>query len=238
MLVTTRINGHTLIPSLLGSTSIAVDLGANTGAFSTAIVRRFGCRLLAVEANPDLAQKLNGFSEFETLHCAVGDRNGQMSFALSRDSECSSLLVDQVAVVDRQVIVEVKTLTALFNHIGSERIDLVKMDIEGAEVSVIDSAPDDVLRRINQLTLEFHDFNGMVDPVEVQKIISRFHDIGFDHLRSTRRFYEDTLFINRDWVNLRKTTIWYAKYCERYLAGVSRIIKRRFSSPRRNELST
>ena len=41
---------------------------------------------------------------------------------------------------------------------GIDQIDLMKLDIEGSEVELLESLPNDVLDRIDQMTVAFHDF--------------------------------------------------------------------------------
>ncbi len=52
--------------------------------------------------------------------------------------------------------VEGVSLATLFERERIETIDMLKMDIEGAEHDVLLSAPKDVLRRIRTLALEYH----------------------------------------------------------------------------------
>ena len=50
------------------------------------------------------------------------------------------------------------TLAALLDKHGLDRATLVKVDIEGAELPMLESTSLQTLQRVDQFTLEFHDF--------------------------------------------------------------------------------
>ena len=52
-------------------------------------------------------------------------------------------------------------LAGIVCELGVTDIEVLKMDIEGAELEVIDSLDDEFLRNISQITIEFHDFLGV-----------------------------------------------------------------------------
>jgi Methyltransferase FkbM domain len=55
-------------------------------------------------------------------------------------------------------------------------VDVVKMDIEGAEIEVIASLDDDQIKRVGQWAIEFHDFMGMMTGLDVERItVLGFH---------------------------------------------------------------
>jgi hypothetical protein len=60
-------------------------------------------------------------------------------------------------------------LKDLLDHLQLPRIDLLKADIEGAEISMLTACPDEVLGRIAQIGIEFHDFCGITPAAEVYR---------------------------------------------------------------------
>jgi hypothetical protein len=58
-------------------------------------------------------------------------------------------------------IVRGVTLETFMSDHGLQRADLAKLDVKGADVDALESASDDVLLSLRQVTVEFHDF---VDP--------------------------------------------------------------------------
>jgi hypothetical protein len=106
----------------------------------------------------------------------------------------------------------------------------MKVDIEGAEFGMFDATPDAQLDRIDQMTVEFHDF---LDPslgAHVEAIDTRLGRLGFQRIRtkSLSRRNLDVIYLNRRrslpllalaWINLRY----------RYLRGAVRMSTRRFA---------
>jgi FkbM family methyltransferase len=48
------------------------------------------------------------------------------------------------------------TLQELFERFSVDRCDLLKLDCEGAEYEILYTAPDELLSRINAITMEYH----------------------------------------------------------------------------------
>jgi hypothetical protein len=53
--------------------------------------------------------------------------------------------------------VDVLTLDELLDRLGIERVDFLKLDCEGAEYGILNTATDVLLQRIGCISLEFHD---------------------------------------------------------------------------------
>lgn len=197
------IRGHTIYTPPLGPTSVIMDLGANHGAFAAEMHARFGGAYYVVEANPALAGRLREDNRFVVWHCAVTPTGGPIAFNVARNDEGSSILglpttSAYECVLSETVEVPGRTLESLIAATDTARIDLVKMDIEGAEVAVLRDAPNDVLRRIGQLTIEFHGdpmFGfGLAD--EVEHVITSLRQRGFLCLDFTNRQRLNVLCIN------------------------------------------
>ncbi len=106
-------------------------------------------------------------------------------------------------------------------------VDLLKIDIEGAELQLFLSTSDDVFSSIKQISIEFHDFMDLYPSEEVKKIINRFKS-GFYIIKFSRYYYYDVLFINKLYCNLFqyvtiKHFIKYIKIFQRKLASLMKI---------------
>jgi hypothetical protein len=75
------------------------------------------------------------------------------------------------------------TLPQIFGRFNITRADLVKVDIEGAEVGLFMNAPDELLRGISQISMEFHDFCGLSTSEEIQQVSNRLRALGFEGFR-------------------------------------------------------
>jgi FkbM family methyltransferase len=160
-----------------------VDAGANIGAFSLyAALQARDAHLLALEPFPRTAARLRGTIETNGLASRVSMREWALSGADGRkrmsDGEGPSQsrgIVDDDAASG--FAVEGVSLETLFEREKIDRVDLLKMDIEGAEHDVLLSTPKAVLRRIAALALEYHP-NASKEP-----LFRALNGAGFDLIR-------------------------------------------------------
>ena len=160
-----------------------LDCGGNVGLASLFFKRRFpSARITAYEPDPALFQILranlnaNGAKDVETVHAALWTSNGRLTFqAEGSDSGMIGSLPGAVAGTS----VEVPSLR-LRDLIANDasRIDLLKLDIEGAEDAVLaDCEP--VLDRIGAIVMDLHEF----DPSDRQapRVLERLARNGFTY---------------------------------------------------------
>ena len=210
------LRGHTFMPCTLSAGSTVVDLGANAGEFSALVRGRYQCRVVAVEANPHLLDRIRAVPGVEVVHAAVTDQSGEIELFLSDNIEASTVLGDAggANTNGQRVRVPARTLEEVLADRGIGRVDLLKVDIEGAEVGVMLNTPDEVLRRIDQITMEFHDFCGLVTPAQLDSVLRRLEDLGFDGLR----FGSD----NMNWLFVRRGARGIGPFRRHYLKHVVR----------------
>jgi FkbM family methyltransferase len=119
-----------------------VDLGANIGASVLWFNRRFqNAEIHAVEPDRRALEKLRrnvaGLSGVTVHHAAVAGEDGERTF-YHADHAWSSSLVAEAARGGRPGTVTALALPALLRErVGRERVDLLKLDIEGAEWEVL-----------------------------------------------------------------------------------------------------
>jgi FkbM family methyltransferase len=228
-----RVRGHTFESSFLGPNPTIVDCGANKGNFSREMSERFGGKYLLVEANPVLFDALRTEGRFPLVHCALAAEDGSIAFNVANNDEGSSILtLPKESVIDctlRQTVeVPAHRLERVLADAGITEIDLLKMDIEGAELQVFDALPEEMLRRIGQMTVEFH-----CDPLfgfgmaeHTARVIDRLRGLGFLCLDFSGRSRYDVLFINLQkhpipWARRKKLELKY--FMPAWLVGMGRI---------------
>jgi FkbM family methyltransferase len=135
---------------------VILDLGANIGAATLYFHSRFPhARIYAVEADPDTAQRLrrnvNDLANVEVVQCAVGGRTRRGVFERSWRSSASRLAVgpDQSGIE-----IDVYSFDDLLERCGIDRVDLLKIDIEGAEFELLDHASR--LADVAEVVVELH----------------------------------------------------------------------------------
>lgn len=143
---------------------VVVDCGANIGLFALFMCASApGVRVHCFEPMPVNLRRLaenvhaNGLERSVVIHpyavldgagrrpLSAGRRNGQWSFfhddrepAAEHDAACVSL-AEALALC------------------GAPRIDLLKLDVEGAEIEILEGANDVTWDRIGRVALEYHD---------------------------------------------------------------------------------
>ena len=221
-----RIRGHSFIRDLLPKEDgLIVDLGMNEGYFSYEMQRKFSCKVVGVEANPLLVQAIVASDRLRPLNYAVSESRGDVSFNVNpENSEASSLTAGPRT---QAVSVPCISFSDLVHTQGIRRIDLLKVDIEGAEVEMLQSTPAATLLLAKQISVEFHAFLDPEAVPAIKSILARLKKMGFMAIDFSRT-YEDVLFINRHEVRLSpssKVSLLFQKYRR----GVLRMVWSRLS---------
>jgi FkbM family methyltransferase len=222
-----QIEHHTFFVNGLSPTSTVLDLGANRGRFSQALIERFGAQCFAIEPNPFLFRQLPADSRLQTMNVAVAARGGTLPFYIADDSEASSLLEGVKSRATETVHVHVLTLSEVLNKFGLSRIDLMKIDVEGAEIGILESVPLELLANVGQITCEFHDFCELTPIADVERVIHRLRKLGFFFIPIWRRGYGDTLFVNPRVAPVSRLQRVWARHVTRNWWGLKRILARR-----------
>ncbi len=117
-------------------------LGANVGVYSLFVAGLAGrkARVLAVEPQPEIYRRLafnvaaNDLGTIRTMQCAVADRDGTLDLFIDRGNRGQSSIA---MVTGEKVSVPCRTLESVLNEAGFDRVDALKIDIEGAEDTVL-----------------------------------------------------------------------------------------------------
>jgi FkbM family methyltransferase len=220
-----QIENHTLCTSFLGPTSTVLDLGCNKGAFIRSMRQSYGCNCFAVEPNPRLFERLSLMSDIHAFNYAVAGSAGEVDFCLTDNDEASSIVPTSGAVIGDIVKVKAIGLAGLLEQMRVEYVDLLKVDIEGAEIEMFDAMPDSIAPAFGQLTVEFHDFCG-VPVAAIERVSKRLGKLGYAAIKFSRHSYGNVWFVNTRRLNVSQLDLAHAKYIYRNLAGAGRILAR------------
>lgn len=223
----TTIRGHSFYTGLINRESIVVDFGAHKGEFASRIRSDFGCKCILVEALPSLYSQIVDGPLVQKYHFAMASRDAPVELFISKNIEGNTITGSSTAGSDGSVTVEGVTLGTFMTRAGIDTIDLLKMDIEGAEIGLIQTASDEIFSKITQITVEFHDFvpGGGVSAHQVAQINKRLQDLGFYVIKFSRSLNTDVLFINRKLSGISTAEYWYIKYINKYFHGISRLLR-------------
>ena len=158
-----------------------LDCGANVGLASLFFHRLYPqARITAFEADPSLFQmldanlKANGAAAVEIRHAAIWTSTGTLTF---RCEGSDSGMIDSLPGAVAGAATTVPSLR-LRDVLEAEPVDLMKLDIEGAEDAVLaDCEP--MLHRVKALVMDLHEF----DPAQRQapRVLERLTRAGFTY---------------------------------------------------------
>lgn len=207
------LRGHTFVTDRLGPDSTVVDFGANKGDFARGIIEQFGCRVFSVEASPDVHATIPVLPKLKTFCYAMTDKNEPVTFHVSENSERSSF--SQVnAVASHPVTVQGRSFDTFVTENGITSIDLLKMDIEGAEMPLLMTASDQSLGMVSQITIEMHDFTGAMTVADVRTLVERLERLGFRGIRFSNSNM-DWLFVRPERLGIGGLSLAWMKYVRR-----------------------
>jgi FkbM family methyltransferase len=121
--------------------SLVFDIGANNGEYSV-VLRQLGAKVVAVEPNPSLAERLRRrFRDVEVVEAAVAETPGRTQLFLGADTNYSTISEEWKPVVESrnrlsgaEVSVEVTSFDELIERYGEPAF--AKVDVEGKERDV------------------------------------------------------------------------------------------------------
>lgn len=145
----------------LSASSVVVDIGVGEDiSFSTSLIRKFGLVVHGFDPTPRAIAYVASLAppNFRLHEYAVGAQRGSATFYLPNNQDhVSGSLIPEGHVGTTALAVELLTVGDLFARLGCEKIDLLKMDIEGAEYGVLASEEFAAFSdRISMLCIEFH----------------------------------------------------------------------------------
>jgi len=144
----------------LDTTSVVFDVGAYRGEWAEVVLDRYGCRLWAFEPDPTsfphLVERVGHRSGVTC--CEYGLGGADTTAELSLAAFGSSVYGAEGAFGTRTV--NIRDAGAVLAELGVDRIDLLKINIEGGEYDLLDRLiACGALPRVRQLVVQFHEWH-------------------------------------------------------------------------------
>ena len=179
--------GWWFTPEDLNADSIVYSLGVGDDIdFDLSVIEKYGVEVHAFDPTPSAIDMLNGrdLPQRFTFHpWAVTATDGSLTFypRLKKDGTKSEVMYTMIAeeeTVDDAIEVPAYSLSTISEKLGHDRIDLMKMDIEGAEYEVLDGLLSSSIKP-KQLLVEFHHRFPGIGLEKTADIIKRLRDAGY-----------------------------------------------------------
>ena len=156
-----------------------VDAGAHVGEFTRWALKQGAERVIAIEPNPDniICLERNFADEIAAgkvtiVRAGIWDETGKLQLKIHEHITSRSTLMG-MSGVSHSVTVPVRPLDAVLDELGVEKVDFIKMDIEGAEQRALAGAGRTIERFRPRMALcTYHEEN---DPVAIPEIVLRIH---------------------------------------------------------------
>lgn len=161
-----------------------LDIGAGMGDFCVHVARRFPhARVIGFEPFAQsfkLLQHniaLNGVANISVYPVAVSSDGRPMQLSMIGAAVQHSTSTGGAAEPAPMQAVQSVTLAGVLDRDGIAQCDMLKVDCEGGEFDILLNAPDALLRRFRNISLEYHDAPTTHRHGE---LVERFKAAGFD----------------------------------------------------------
>jgi FkbM family methyltransferase len=156
-------NEFAFLADCLSPGMVVVDVGANNGLYTLFASRRVGRAGLVVAIEPSAREferlqanlELNQVDNVRPQRCALANYKGFARLKVAEDEHAGHNTIGQFAyqtALARTEPVPVTCLDWLAGQLGLRRLDVLKIDAEGAELAILDGARR-VLRRFRPVLL-------------------------------------------------------------------------------------
>jgi len=163
---------------------VVLDIGANIGVFSRYAIANGAKDVYSFEPikeNYDLLEKNSDGFPVVSFNYAISNKNGTENFHIDSTEGGHTILDKDPNNSRTKEIREIGcyTIDYLFEESWiPHKIDFMKIDVEGAEIQVLEGISDENLKKIDKIVMEWHRFL-FDDKNLLDKIINRLYSIGF-----------------------------------------------------------
>ncbi|MBC8737351.1 FkbM family methyltransferase [Paraburkholderia sp. UCT31] len=172
---------------LLTPTSHFVDIGANHGEFTVFAAKRCAVVHAFEPVNGNLARlnrniQINGFSNVRVHEEGLSDADGELPIFASEDGHNEGLPT-LYRTPDRSKLLQVITLRRLddvLREAGTTRVDVMKIDVEGAELAVLKGAIETLRRYKPTILMEVNAQTCRAAGYEPEELLRFVTDLGYD----------------------------------------------------------
>ena len=161
-------NAEWVIPTkLLNKDSICYCVGCGEDiSFDFALIERFGCNVFAFDPTPRAIEYVKSVAanniHYQFFEIGLWDKEDVLKFFVPKNPAHVSHSIVNLQKTEDYIEAKVKRLKDIMQVNGHSKVDLLKIDIEGAEYKVIDSIIDDKLD-IRIICVEYDEFFNALD---------------------------------------------------------------------------
>ena len=160
----------------LDENSVVIDLGAYKGVWAFQLNRRVKCKIYLLEPikkfTDFLDMKYKNYKNIKILKFGISTENKELYVPNEKlNNDATDLLnIDNENKTGEKI--ELITLEKLMGDNNLTKIDLIQINIEGFEYDILENwIESGLINKIRTLQIQFHPFDGIIDPIERRKKI-------------------------------------------------------------------
>jgi FkbM family methyltransferase len=202
-----NLSDHSVDIDMLYDKSIVFDVGSYQGDFVRDLLKYYSCYVYMYEPNvrqKTIESKYGNIDKINIIYKAISSEEGIKKLYLGNKAgpgwtkqTGSSFYSSKDYTGDKYLNVPCVTLEKELDKHNIKTLDLLKLDVEGEELNIIENINTDVLKRINQMTIEFHSHSNIDGYTEdrVEKCREKIKDAGFKEVVKSNL---DNLYIKEE----------------------------------------
>ena len=162
---------------------VVIDVGAYCGLSALTFSRAVGPkgRVIAVEPDPRnqeaLRLNLQNIENIEIVNRAVAGRRGEVLFL--SEGNMGAAIVARATGRNKTIPVQAVTLKDVIENANLSKVDIIKIDIEGAEYEVIDASEELIISLGARWSVELHTDLVTSRPIDVERVRKVFDRCGY-----------------------------------------------------------
>jgi FkbM family methyltransferase len=161
----------------LNADSVVFDLGGYLGDWTHEMHVRYQSRIYTFEPIKQFADKISqrftGIDTIRVCNFGLGTVNEHIEFVLSADGTGAfNNNKELIEINNNKELIEIKEIQSFLASEQIMEIDLIKINIEGAEFDLLNHIVDTgLIQKINKIQVQFHDF--VPDAIRRREILIR-----------------------------------------------------------------
>lgn len=193
--------GWTICPEHINSASLVYSFGVGEDiSFDLSLIERFGCRIIAFDPTPRSIQwvkeqRLPANLEMHPFGVAAFDGEA-LFYPPDNPDHVSHTIVSRGGHSGKAIRAPMRRLSSIMHSLGHSKIDILKMDIEGAEYEVLKDAMASKID-VSQILVEFYHRFSDIGPRPTLGAVNLLRKNGYA-LFSVSRSREEFSFIKKE----------------------------------------
>lgn len=170
----TKYGGWVIPRSLFHAQSVCYCAGCGEDiSFDLGLIERYGCQVYGFDPTPRAIQYVVEHAgqnpKYHFSEIGLWDKQDVLKFYVPRNPKHVSHSLLNLQKTDEFIQVNVKPLQAIMSENGHTRLDLLKLDVEGAEYKILDSVIENRLD-ISVICVEYDEYFSPLDARALTRI--------------------------------------------------------------------